>query len=114
MRSQIRVGLARGLPRGWIGVVAFALCVAAGISPPYPAYASVQLQGFGVTPSGGGHTVPATTTSGTPATPPAPWSVPLPSADVYSDSVCATPATYCTDESGGATYSVPIYVPPGT
>ena len=113
MTLRIGVGAVRPVARGWVGVVAFALCVAAGISPPFPARASVQLQGFGVTPSGG-HISPATTTSGTPATPPATWDEPLPSADVYSDSVGATPATYRTDESGAATYSVPIYVPPGT
>ncbi|MHB8496205.1 MAG: SpvB/TcaC N-terminal domain-containing protein [Casimicrobiaceae bacterium] len=87
----------------------------AGISPPFPAHASVQMQNFGVTPSGPGTIKPqTTTTTGTPAPVPATWNEPLPSPDIYSDSVGATPATYRTDESGAATYSVPIYVPPGT
>lgn len=108
-------GMARRMARGWVGAVVIVLCVGAGISPPFPVRASVQLQGFGVTPSGPGpHSSPGATITGTPATPPAIWNEPLPSADVYSDSVGATPATYRTDESGAATYSVPIYVPPGT
>ncbi|MHB8447825.1 MAG: FG-GAP-like repeat-containing protein, partial [Rudaea sp.] len=115
MSLPVGVIPARRFTRGWSGTAAFILCVAAGISPPFPAQASVQLQGFGVTPSGPGTINPqTTTTTGTPASVPATWDEPLPSADVYSDSVGATPATYRTDESGAATYSVPIYVPPGT
>ncbi len=71
-------------------VFAAVLAAAVGLAAPHPATAQ-------------------------PATPPAPHSEPLPlSADAFSDSVGATPAQFRTDESGAATYSIPLYAPPGT
>ena len=98
--------------RGHIVAVVLALSSFAGVLTPVPVKASVTLSGFGVSPSGpGSSTTPG---SGTPATPPAADLEPLPSADANSDSVGATPATFRVDESGASTYSVPLYIPPGT
>jgi RHS repeat-associated protein len=52
--------------------------------------------------------------SAQPANPPSIYLEPEPSADTYSDSVGATPAEFRVDESGGASYSVPLFVAPGT
>ncbi len=50
-----------------------------------------------------------------PASPPAIYREPLPtSSSAFSDSVGATPAQFRVDESGSASYSIPIAVPPGT
>mgnify|MGYP001300114037 FL=1 len=110
MPLRIRVNFARVAARGGVGSAFCLLSFIAGLSVPVPAHAGVQLQSFGVTPSGPGtHTSTTTAVAGTPAPVPTTWSEPLPSADVYSDSVGATPATYRTDESGAATYSVSLY-----
>jgi hypothetical protein len=39
---------------------------------------------------------------------------PVPGVDVYSDSVGATPASFRVDESGSATYSMPLVPLPGS
>ena len=39
---------------------------------------------------------------------------PVPGVDFYSDSVGAVPASFRVDESGSATYSMPLVVPPGS
>ncbi len=49
-----------------------------------------------------------------PATPPAVHVEPDPNADTFSDSVGATPGQFRVDESGAATYTIPLVVPAGT
>ncbi|GMV31580.1 MAG: hypothetical protein AMXMBFR59_37050 [Rhodanobacteraceae bacterium] len=88
-----------------------------GVSAPvHPAWASAHLIEWGVetpgvtpggqTPGSGGNTVVAP--------PPATHAEPEPSPDAFSDSVGATPGNFRVDEGGSSTYTMPIYVPPGT
>lgn len=116
MKSR-KVALCADAPaQGWVCFGVFMLCVLVGLGTPISVRAGVQLTQFGVGTSGPGNASGPTNveTTHTPATPPAIYNEPFPSPDSYSDSVGATPATYRTDESGAATYSVPIYVPAGT
>ncbi len=95
---------------GWVVGLVCVVSMMAGLWTPFSVEAGVQLLGFVVTPGGPGKAV----TPAAAATPPAVYTEPLPLADVYSDSVGATPATFRADESGAATYSVPIYTAPST
>lgn len=107
MSLQIGAGSARAVVRGWSGIIAFVLCVAAGISPPFPARASVQLQSFGVTPSGG--IAPSTVAPQSVA----PILAATPARDSVSDAVGATLATFRVDEAGNSSYSIPLQISPG-
>ena len=98
--------------KGTVAAIVCVLSVMAGLWTPYAAQAGVQLLDFTVTPGGPGP-VKGLMPFGA-ATPPSVYTEPLPSADIYSDSVGATPATFRADESGASTYSVPIFTPPGT
>jgi RHS repeat-associated protein len=98
--------------KGSVALVVCVLSVMAGLWTPYAAEAGVQLLGFVVTPGGPGPAKGLMPFGA--ATPPSVYTEPLPSADIYSDSVGATPATFRADESGASTYSVPIFTPPGT
>ncbi|MDR3385410.1 MAG: SpvB/TcaC N-terminal domain-containing protein [Rudaea sp.] len=87
----------------WVGVSGLlwaACCLLAS-----PVFASVQLTGFGVTPSGNGQPTPLSVT---------PLVTSPPALDTTSDAVGATIAKFRVDESGNATYSIPIQIPPGT
>lgn len=94
--------------RGFCTVLVAALAFAAGNAP-----ASVSLirVGFG-DPVGPGFDQPLGSSSLAPAQ--AIHQEPAPAVDPYSDGVGATPGTTRVDESGASTYTVPIYVPPGT
>lgn len=106
-------GLRVSAAQGCLFAASLLLSFVAGLSAPYPALASVSLSGFGVTPSGPG--ISPSSTTGSPATPPARWDESqYVTPDTNSDTVGATPATYRVDESGAATYSVPLYMAPGT
>jgi len=101
---------APAVTKGWVVGLVCVVSMMAGLWTPFSVEAGVQLLGFVVTPGGPGKPV----TPALAATPPAVYAEPLPAADVYSDSVGATPATFRADESGAATYSVPIYTAPST
>ncbi|MEO5625681.1 MAG: RHS repeat-associated core domain-containing protein [Dokdonella sp.] len=115
MQSYHCVG-SRRLRRGQGRFVAFVsvltLVVAAGIGSP-TTRASVELVGGGIDVPPGSSGTPAVV-NGVPASPPPIYGEPTPSADTLSDSVGATPGVFRVDEGGGASYSIPIYVPSGT
>jgi RHS repeat-associated protein len=96
---------ARAAAQGWVAVAVCLLSVVAGLSTPFPADASVGLGGFVVTPVDPALAIPISV---------APVIAPAPASDSTGDSVGATVAQFRVDESGNATYSVPIQVPPGT
>ncbi len=88
-----------------------------GISTPMqPAFASAQLIGWGVETPGlnpGGQT-PGSGSNTVIAPPPATHTEPEPDPDAFSDGVGATPGNFRVDEGGASTYTIPIYVPPGS
>ncbi|MBL8297788.1 MAG: VCBS repeat-containing protein [Rhodanobacteraceae bacterium] len=86
-----------------------------GISAPVqPTWASAQLIEWGVETPGPVGGTPGSGSNTVVAQPPAAHEEPEPAADPYSDSVGATPATFRVDEGGSSTYTIPLYVPPGS
>jgi RHS repeat-associated protein len=117
VRQGKRLGSARfrGISNWWLAGFVGALGFVAGLSGPYrQAAATAELTGWGVGQTGPHSGPTSTLTPFGAADPPAIYHEAVPAQDAISDSVGATPGSFRVDETGASTYSVPIYMPPGT